>query len=200
VPWYLIPLNIFLNIYLILSIVFSPEIKRLNKIRKQHGMGSKFPFLEPYSPKRHYLIPSALECDFPFSYIPANVTACGPILLPSPSLSSVDPELETWLKQNPTVMINLGSNYTVDADFSGQLAYSIRLLLNDYPRLQVLWKLKTRGPVGDAIFEILSEELSSERVKIVSWVRAEPGALVRSGLIICSVHHGGANSYYEAVE
>jgi hypothetical protein len=60
----------------------------------------------------HYLIPTALECDFHFPYIPENVTCCGLILLGSPSLSEVDPELETWLQKGPTV--NLGSNKVSD--------------------------------------------------------------------------------------
>jgi hypothetical protein len=199
VPWYLIPINIYLKIRLIISIIFSPRIRDVNVFRKACGLTTLFPFLEPYSPKHHYLIPSALECDFPFFKIPSNVTACGPILLPSQALSVADPELETWLKRKPTVLVNLGSNYVSAPAFSQALATALRLQLERSSDVQVLWKLKIKGDLVSEVEEILSKEIAAGRVKIESWLKAEPGALLRSGHIICSVHHGGANSYYEAV-
>ena len=42
---------------------------------------------------------------------------------------------------------------------------------------------------------MLAEVVDSERIKIVSWLEAEPGAILRHPSVICSVHHGGANSF-----
>jgi hypothetical protein len=77
----------------------------------------------------------------------------------------------------------------------------MRMLLGQGPRVQILWKLR---PDWDnetkeaGIDDTLSKETQSERVRIRGWLKAEPGAMLRSGLIVCSVHHGGADSYYEA--
>jgi len=162
-----------------------------------------FPFMVPYDESTDYLIPTALECNFHFPYIPENVTCCGPILLGSPSLSEVDPELETWLQKTPTVLFNLGSNKVSDTTLSRSLATTMRALLDQNPRLQILWKLRPdrdNETKENGIDDILWKETQSGCVRIRGWLKAEPGAMLRSGLIVCSVHHGGANSYYEAVK
>jgi len=87
VPWHLIPLNMYLHLRMIISAFRSPSIRAVATIRKHHGLRTPFPYLTPYEKQRHYIIPSALECDFKFSKIPTNVTSCGPILLESPNLS-----------------------------------------------------------------------------------------------------------------
>jgi hypothetical protein len=97
-----------------------------------------FPFMLPYDESIHYLLPTALECDFRFPCIPENVTCCGPILLGPPSLSEVDPELETWLQKGPTVLLNLGSNKVSDSTLSRSLATAMRALLDQNPRVQIL--------------------------------------------------------------
>jgi hypothetical protein len=77
----------------------------------------------------------------------------------------------------------------------------ITLLRNN--GVQVLWKLKTqtaKDQDDDTATKILQAEVEAGRVRIVSWLKADPSAILRSGSIVCSVHHGGANSYFEAVE
>jgi hypothetical protein len=162
-----------------------------------------FPFMVPCDESTHYLIPTALECDFRFPYISENVTCCGLILLGSPSLSELDPELEIWLQKGPTLLFNLRSNKVSDTTLSRSLATAMRILLDQDPRVQILWELRPdRGNETKeaSIDDILSKETQSERVRIRGWLKAEPGAMLRSGLIVCSVHHGGADSYYEAVK
>ena len=141
-----IPANIYLFIRLILSVVFSPSLKVLREIRKKHGLTSAFPLLNPYNKKRHYLLPTAPECDFRFPQIPENVTACGPIFLPAATLSSADSEMEAWLKRSPTVMINSGSTSQVGKwpPPKKALASALRILLQRNPNMQVLWKLRMR--------------------------------------------------------
>jgi UDP:flavonoid glycosyltransferase YjiC (YdhE family) len=49
---------------------------------------------------------------------------------------------------------------------------------------------------------ILDEELGDEQVKerfrIVDWIDVDPGEVLMHKNVVAYVHHGGANSYYEA--
>ena len=83
-------------IRLIVASIFSPRIKMVTKVRSEAGLPWLFPFLEPYAEENHYLVPTTVECDFACPNIPANVTSCGPILLPYPPIATVDPELTKW--------------------------------------------------------------------------------------------------------
>jgi len=49
------------------------------------------------------------------------------------------------------------------------------------------------------VYSILSPELSSSRIKLVPWFAAPPTSILEHPNIILSVHHGGANSFLEAV-
>lgn len=207
VPWYLIPINIYLFFRLIIAVVFSPRIKMVAKSRLEAGLKGPYPFMEPYTPTNHYLIPSTVECDFPCPNIPSNVTACGPILMPSPRLSTVDSSLTKWLRAKPTVLMCQGSNFVADLAYASQQASALRILLENNSEVQVLWKLNMKGvtvtneeKLHASIAEILSKEIGEGRIKIEKWLKAEPSAIIASGYIVCSVHHGGANSYFEAVQ
>lgn len=88
------------------------------------------------------------------------------------------------------------------------MAKALRIVIDktqkSLPGLQVLWKLKKFGdwevkPGGSEVYNILKDEIDADRIRVVKWVTAEPMSVLRSGHIVCSVHHGGANSYYEAV-
>jgi hypothetical protein len=128
-----------------------------------------FPFMVPYDESIHYLIPTALECDFRFPYIPENATCCGPILLESPSLSEVDPELEAWLPKRPTVLLNLGLNKVSDSTLSRSLATAMSVLLDQNPRVQILWKPRPdrdNETIEKGTDDILSKETQSGRVRI----------------------------------
>lgn len=92
---------------------------------------------------------------------------------------------------------------TSDATLTRSLATAMRVLLDQNPQAQILWKLRRdrfNEPKDKGIDDILLKEVQSGRVRIEGWIKAEPGALLRSGLISCSVHHGGANSYFEALK
>jgi hypothetical protein len=55
------------------------------------------------------------------------------------------------------------------------------------------------GGVERGLKEVLGREMDEDRVRVVGWLEAEPAAVLTTGRVVCSVHHGGANSYYEAV-
>ncbi|KAK7926668.1 UDP-glucoronosyl and UDP-glucosyl transferase [Apiospora marii] len=66
------------------------------------------------------------------------------------------------------------------------------------------WKLTKRGQYGAAekdsrIHSVLEEDLDNYRVRTVPWLHSEPSAILTEPSIICSVDHGGANSFLEAV-
>ena len=52
---------------------------------------------------------------------------------------------------------------------------------------------------GCKVYEILGEDMREDRVRIVEWFDAEPTAVLEAGTVVCAVHHGGANSFLEAV-
>ncbi|KAJ8128866.1 hypothetical protein O1611_g4767 [Lasiodiplodia mahajangana] len=73
------------------------------------------------------------------------------------------------------------------------------------PDLQVLWKLR-KAPIDgigteyvDTFTEPLVPFLKNGRVKLEPWLDAEPTALMQTGHIVASVHHGGAGCYHEAL-
>jgi UDP:flavonoid glycosyltransferase YjiC (YdhE family) len=183
---------------MILIIVFSPKLKALEAARKAANLPGMYPLFVPYSKDVPYILPTAPETDFKLPFIPPNIIACGPILIPSYPLEEIEPDLFTWLKQKPTVLVNLGSHYNGTKDFNRNLAMAIRILLSKVPDIQVLWKYKPNAEgVDPALAEILSPVSSS--VKVIAWLKAEPISLLCSGHIIASLHHGGANAYFENI-
>lgn len=198
-PWYLIPFNIILMIRLIIIVVTSPNIKAINAGRQKAKIPGQYPFFVTYSEDIHYLLPTGREFDLKLPFIPDNITTCGPLIIPSYPLSQSDPELLQWLEKKPTVLINLGSHVNGSVEFNRNIATGVRILLSRNPNIQVLWKLKpTRLGPEHAIPEILAPV--ADRVKLVKWLNAEPHSILRSGHIIASAHHGGANTWYESIE
>ncbi|KAM0326253.1 hypothetical protein ACHAQA_006850 [Verticillium albo-atrum] len=154
------------------------------------------------------ILPSRPDIDFPFSLIPDHIKSCGPIVLPAPPVQEADPALADWLARCPTVYVNLGTHASYDANEAAQLASALKLVLEEAEKrgekLQVLWKLKKKVAIEgkpEAGYEGIEEVLGglAERVRVVDWLDAEPISILESGKVVCSVHHGGANSYFEAV-
>ncbi|EGX88959.1 UDP-glucoronosyl and UDP-glucosyl transferase, putative [Cordyceps militaris CM01] len=153
-------------------------------------------------------LPSNAIVDFPFSKIPDHIVSCGPILRPvATSLEEADPKLAAWLRRRPTVYINLGTHVLYDSDTQINLAGAIKALLEAAAAkkqdIQVLWKVnrdkKKEGSDHEALYKELGQDGDQDRVLIVDWLLAEPVLVLNSGSIVCSVNHGGANSYFEAV-
>ena len=133
---------------------------------------------------------------------------CGPFVLPvSSTVEETDPELAQWLSagKGRTVLINLGTHAVSDPGMAENLAKGISAAIQherDQGRaIQVLWKLKL-GTGMDEVNKILQAELGNEmqagRLRVVDWLTVDPLALLKEGNVVCSVHHGGANSFYES--
>jgi hypothetical protein len=95
--------------------------------------------------------PSAPEIDLPL-VVPSYVTGYGPILRPCHPLSKRHPELDTWLKQAPTILVNLGSHIPFDEAFAREFATGLRVLLDRRPDVQILCKLKTQGGTKESLY------------------------------------------------
>jgi hypothetical protein len=62
------------------------------------------------------------------------------------------------------------------------------------PNVQVLWKLMKFGD-----FQLDGADVDGNRLRVTSYLQADPVSLLRTGKLICVVHHGGSNSYHEAL-
>lgn len=210
-PWFTRLKNIWLLSSLLYVSLTDPKIKELTKYRNDHGFEGKHPDSNEMDKK-------LICCGFPeFEYpmtFTDRVTGCGPITLPVLPVSKADPQFLQWLQQGPTVMIVLGSHIDLSASLVREIATALRTLLDQRSDIQVLWKLKYNktiqsGPKTsktsveedskEAALSIVQKEIDEDRVRVVSWLEADPAAILESGCIVCSVHHGGANSTFEAV-
>ncbi|KAL9109104.1 MAG: hypothetical protein Q9227_006195 [Pyrenula ochraceoflavens] len=184
----------------------SPQLRALTEYRNACGVTGTTPTMfQGFGKDIQHLLPSTLSTDFPFT-IPPNITPCGPILLPFPPLSKTHPDLEAWLSKGPTVLINLGSHVLFDESLALEFANALRVLLDRRPDVQVLWKLKTQpgqaraGFTGkNGAFGVIAEEMALGRVRVEEWLPAEPIAILKSRHVGWMVHHGGSNSYHEAI-
>lgn len=147
------------------------------------------------------VLPGQPETDLCFDNIPENLTCCGAITIPFPSLHEQDPELEAWLQRGPTILVNLGSHVQMESDNATQLALGLSMALEHQPNTQVLWKLKASAIVMDKIRDVFeaNSKPAHDRVVITPWLDADPAVILESGHICCVIHHGGANTFYEAL-
>lgn len=180
--------------------MFTPELRAVKEYRNAYGIPGDIPsIVSEIHDKVPLLFQTHSASDFP-SVVPEHVTQCGPILQPSRSIREEDPELAIWLSQRPTVLINMGSLVTFTATTGRQFAEGLRMLLDKQLGIQVLWKLQFNHQ-SDSFTSLKSidTEMSDGRVRIQGWLPVAPISILLSGHVCCMVHHGGSNSYHEAI-
>lgn len=64
---------------------------------------------------------------------------------------------------------------------------------------QILWKMKRQGNYSDEFLSPLKKYIQNDQIRVLKWLSVDPVALLESGDIIASVHHGGSNCYHEAI-
>lgn len=204
VPWkYILP-NALLAINAAIKMVRSPAIKAINDRRHAEGIEGPYPIMAASEENQvPVLLASHAEIDFP-CFAASYITRCGPILRPHRPISEESPGLAKWLAQRPTVLVNLGSNVCFNSEQARNFAHGVRRLLDAGPGVQVLWKLKVDRDSGDAdwvpmALKSIFAEVTAGRVRIEEWLPVEPICILQSGHVCCMVHHGGANSYNEAI-
>ncbi|KAM5344865.1 hypothetical protein ACJ41O_010727 [Fusarium nematophilum] len=226
VPWYYVPLNVYCFLLLVRVLVgnrrradLEAETRRLTGLPDLQIKDGMELVMTNFEGVDRIFVGSSPEVDLPdidLSKVPKDyldkLTFCGPILRPP---SEIDPDLGSWLKKGRVVYINLGTHYMVLEEEALDIARSLRHMFDEDARrngdrsgLRVLWKLKRDlsqdnrdfgiGP-GSQMHEILGREMDEARVRIVEWLTSEPNSILGTGEVICSVTHGGANSFYEAI-
>lgn len=75
---------------------------------------------------------------------------------------------------------------------------AIQGVLRQFPDIKILWKLKYDWEGSRKVKNLLGPLVFSNKVKVVSWIQPEIISLLESGYIVAYVHHGGANSFFEA--
>ncbi|KAF2669952.1 UDP-Glycosyltransferase/glycogen phosphorylase [Microthyrium microscopicum] len=177
----------------------APNIKALMTARSAHGINSQLPTFEAYVRDVLHICPSLPEIDLPVN-IPTNAHFVGPIILPEHPLSQSNPKLLAWLQRGPTVLVNLGTHQEGNADQARGQAMGLRILLNARPDVQILWKFRAakNSRASEEIEAFLGAEIGEDKVRVVNWLESDPLAILQSGCIDIAVHHGGANSWFEA--
>ncbi|KAK0734499.1 hypothetical protein B0T26DRAFT_670790 [Lasiosphaeria miniovina] len=216
IPWCYVLLNIY---YVALALAICWGDRRLREVKqyiRDYTAGDMIS-LEDLNqrppPGVKYLVANLPDLEFPLQTSPPHIIPCGPILRPAEPISQADPDLASWLSRGPTVYINLGTHAKTTEGTAVEIAKSVALLLREAAQetgeekmkeklagLQVLWKLTRKGQYDNRrLAQVLGQEMEQDRVRIVGWVKAEPPAVLAHGGIVCAVHHGGANSFLEAV-
>ncbi|KKA21226.1 UDP-glucoronosyl and UDP-glucosyl transferase family protein [Rasamsonia emersonii CBS 393.64] len=213
VPWNLIPANIYLTLRLTWVTIFGQQARSLATYVKAHGIPSPTDFFQYNRQSRiPYLLASSPEIEYPMT-LPEHVTSCGPIYMALDAVENEDADLAAWLARAPTVLIVLGSHTFYNEEDATEMMRAIRTVLDGDERVQVLWKLKTEdnsnnidasegylfSGTNSTVSDEVSSLLSTGRVRIQSWLTADPASILESGHIVCYVHHGGANSFLEAI-
>ena len=163
---------------------------------KTEEQRSPFPLRNAYTKDALNLTPAFHEMDFPFQ-VPNNVISCGPIVRQCQPLAVADPGLNKWL-QKPTILISLGSHVKPSEDVAVQMAKAIRKMLYEYPDIQVLWKLRYDWESSRTFQNVLGAHITAGSVLVTPWIQPDMMSVLNTGQIVAYVHHGGANSYFEA--
>ncbi|SCV52105.1 uncharacterized protein FFB14_12417 [Fusarium fujikuroi] len=198
VPLLKLPENVYMNFRYIYSAMFTPDSSAKKAQLQEIGLVEPMNLFGIHRPGVPWITQNTQGAMIPVEVLPPNVTCVGPIILSGPPIDQQDPETATWLKKSPTVLINLGSNLTYDESRAEFMAIAIAALLSstDY---QVLWKFNKLGDFSDDFLVHLKPYLNNERLKMPSWLIADPSSLLDTGNIVTSVHHGGSNCYHEAL-
>lgn len=108
-----IPENIAMNFRFIYGFLTVPSLVEKRPFLAAKGLKDPIQFFEMAGPGIPWISMDTAGASIPLEVIPGNVTAAGPMVLSSAPVAEQDPELAAWLEKAPTVLINLGSYYTV---------------------------------------------------------------------------------------
>lgn len=184
-----------LNLTFIFRILTNPDFKELMSYRHSHGLPGDLPMGGPLMKRSAHTFCFGLpELEFPIT-IPPNLGLYGPVTLESTPLSRED-ELSKWLDGGRTIMMSMGTHFNYSEAQVRSVLRGFILAISSTD--QVFWKLHNKTKFQHVLDEELENVLVRERFRIVNWIDADPGEVMRHDNVVAYVHHGGANSYYEA--
>jgi len=205
VSWRWAPLNVYLHVRFAVAYLMNSGERSRRAYYQSQGIENHDHFLTIRDvPWVTMTIP---EAGLPL-VVPSEVVECGPIVLDDVAAAGIDgnekareEELRRWLERAPTILINLGSLFQYDEARAKIMARIIELVLSEptASSVQILWKFARLGDYDDEFLRPLQRFKDSGRLHVSHWLDIEPPALLRSGHIVLSVHHGGANSFHEAI-
>ncbi|KAJ5238399.1 hypothetical protein N7468_003018 [Penicillium chermesinum] len=194
-PWRKVPENIYVAVRALLSFAFMADLAETKKQIAQCGIDNAFGPLN--GTHTSWIMQNMLQAGPTVDPIPDNVVCVNPIVFAMVPAIKQDPELVSWTRRTPTVLICLGSLFEYDLQRTEIMGQAIKELLKRTD-VQVLWKFGQENLMDDAK-AVLQEYIDQGRVQIYKWLSANPVSLLETGHIVASVHHGGANSYNEAL-
>jgi hypothetical protein len=203
-PWSKLPENVYLMFRIIYAMVYMPELSAKRAFLQENGIADPLRFYALHREDTPWFSQHTEGAARPVDFIPPNVTCTGPMSVSLGSAKDQDPALLEWLTRAPTVLVNMGSNYIWPERQATAMAKAIGSLL-ETTDLQFIWKLKSdESPtmnvlLSDQFETIVKPLLESGRLKIERWLTVDPTALLETGHIVASVHHGGAGNYHEAI-
>ena len=168
-----------------------PHTQTLNAARQAAGYNWPLPLPNP-RPETLTLCVSPPNFDYPMK-LPPHIRQCGPILRPA---APVDGEIGAWLARHgmKTVLVAFGTHFRVDEAYAKSIYAGLASILAVRGDIQVLWKLAKYGQ-----YCLPDTSQWGDRVRVVEWLESEPVDLMRTGKVVALVHHGGSNSYHEAL-
>lgn len=199
VPWRLIPENIYMVLRMGIPLIHMPEIAAKREFLASKGIQDGINhLLRAYRSDVPWIAGQMDEAALPFHPVPANVSAVGPIVISTAPAAEQDAALAEWLAQRPTLLVNMGSVFTYREPYARAMAEALEMVLAR-TNVQVLWKYQKLGNYSDDFRAGVEEHIASGRLRIEDWLGIDPPALLESGHVVASVHHGGAGCYNEAI-
>lgn len=184
-----------MKLRMLYSYLTAREISTLVKYRNSHGIFGRLPHEAPLRKATEVISPDIVDLDFPFEE-PSNLRLYGPIVLDGVPVRDLDSQLADWLDAGPTVLMSMGTHFTYT---KAQVRAVLRGFLTALdPKTRVLWKLPHHSSFNDVINELLPGVEDKERFMIVDWIPVDPFSIMTHRDVMALVHHGGANSYFEA--
>ncbi|UKZ76213.1 hypothetical protein TrVFT333_003910 [Trichoderma virens FT-333] len=198
VPWKDIPNNMYQQVYFIINFLMSPVIKTKRAWLQEQGIPRAINVFDMMRQDVPWIAMSYPEANFPLEYIPGNFRVVGPLVLDVAPAETQSAELAGWIKRAPTILVNLGSAFRYEEPRARVMAEGIAAVL-DATDAQVLWKMRKSKEYSDDFFGPAKKYIDEGRLRLESWLDVDPTSLYNTGDIAVSVHHGGANCFYESV-
>jgi hypothetical protein len=180
------------------KVLTSSNIRGKRSWLQEQGIKHAVTMPETNNPDVPWIAMSFPEAELPLEYIPDNIRVAGPLVLDAAPAEAQSAELAGWVKKAPTMLINLGSAVTYNEGMARVMVDAITPVL-ETQNVQILWKLRREGEFSDEFLAPAKKFIESGRLRLESWLEVDPTSLYKTGDIVASVHHGGANCFYEAV-